>query len=497
MVKRCAWGSCKSDTRYPNRVQGVVFYPFPKPKTNLQKCQLWIRLCGRPHSRLNMDTITKNTYVCSKHFVNGAPTDEFPDPLDALDEKDLPKSPPEKKQRFEKSEARIETVEIIPSINTDLVCEDDPQRDLQNNVDTGTRLQHMAVISTIKSTSVEDSLRMTAYIQAEEIEHLKKQLSNMEYTSVTPELINNSSIANYFEFCTGFTFDMFNALCTFLRVPSDCTTPQTVNPLIYTKETRHTKTVPLRSQFLLVLMKLRNNYDTKDLAFKFQVDVQSVSLIINAWINYLYLRLGQISLWPHRDVISAQMPDNFKREFPTTFAIMDCIELRLERPTSLLLPSQTFSDSKTTNSLKGLVICDPRGSILFVSTLYTGTISDRDVFRQCGITTQLYHLIETGYLNPGDRLMADKGFQNQKDVEEIGLSLNIPLFAQRNRQLPFLGLQKKKMAKYRMHVKKAVAKIKKFKIVSEKIPNSILGNINQIWFVVSMLTNFQPHISGH
>ncbi|XP_072532968.1 uncharacterized protein [Salminus brasiliensis] len=448
------------------------------------------------HLRLLEAFITNHDNIgrFSKHFVNGAPTDQSPDPLDALDEKNIPKSPPKKKQKFEQSQTRIETVEIIPAINTGLAFEDDPQRHPQRDVDSGTRVQHMAVISTIRSTSVEDSLRMTAYIQAEEIEHLKKQLSTMQYTSVTPELINNSSIANYFEFCTGFTFDMFNGLCTFLRVPSDNTTPQTVIPLAYTKETRHTKTVPLRNQFLLVLMKLRNNYDVKDLAFKFQIDVQSVSLILNAWINYLYLRLGQISLWPHRDVISAHMPDGFKREFPTTFAIMDCTELKLERPTSLLLPSQTVSDSKTTNTLKGLVACDPRGSILFVSTLYTGTISDRDIFKQCGIITQLYHLIETGYLNPGDGLMADKGFQNQKDVEEIGLSLNIPPFAQRNEQMPFLDMQKKKMAKYRLHVKKAITKIKKFKIVSEKIPNSILGNINQIWFVVSMLTNFQPHI---
>ncbi|XP_036429311.1 uncharacterized protein si:dkey-20i10.7 [Colossoma macropomum] len=487
MVKRCVWGNCRSDTRYPNRVEGVSFYPFPKPKTNFQKCQLWIRLCGRPQHRLNIDTISKNTYVCSKHFVNGGPTEEFPDPLDALDEKNTPRSPPKKKQRCELTETINASTEVIPPDNTTLAREADliPYGSVDIMAGTG----GMA-LRQIKSTSVEDSLRMTAYIQSEEIKHLKKQLSELQYISVTPELINNSNIPNYFEFCTGFTFDMFNRLCAFLRVPTDCITPQTHIPLTYRKETWHTKKMPFRNQFLLVLMKLRNNYDMKDLAFKFQIDVKSTNLIFNAWINYLYLRLGQIPVWPHRDIITARMPDNFKKDFPTTFALLDCTELKLERPTSLLLPSQAVSDGKSSNTLKGLVACDPRGSILFVSMLYAGSISDKDIFQQCNITSLLYSLIQVGYLHPGDALMADKSFQNEKDVEEIGLCLSIPPFTKGSEQ------KTKKMAKHKANVKRAVAKIKKFKIVSDKIHTSTLGKINQIWFVVSMLTNFQPHILG-
>lgn len=64
MPKRCAYGLCKSDTRYPKSLDGVVeFFPFPKPKTQGEKCRAWIKQCGRPHSQLNVD---KNTYVCSK-----------------------------------------------------------------------------------------------------------------------------------------------------------------------------------------------------------------------------------------------------------------------------------------------------------------------------------------------------------------------------------------------------------------------------------------------
>lgn len=65
MVKRCAYGLCNySNTRYPDRNKGVLFYPFPKPKTNLEKCLRWIKACNRPHEQLNVDKITKNTHVC-------------------------------------------------------------------------------------------------------------------------------------------------------------------------------------------------------------------------------------------------------------------------------------------------------------------------------------------------------------------------------------------------------------------------------------------------
>ncbi|XP_061698895.1 ubiquitin thioesterase OTUB2-like isoform X2 [Syngnathoides biaculeatus] len=67
MVKRCSHGLCNSDDRYPERrVGGVRFVPFPKPKTQYEKCLRWIKLCGRPHHQLNPSNINRNTYVCTE-----------------------------------------------------------------------------------------------------------------------------------------------------------------------------------------------------------------------------------------------------------------------------------------------------------------------------------------------------------------------------------------------------------------------------------------------
>lgn len=66
MVKRCAWGQCTADDRYPDKLNGSYFLPFPKPKTQLEKCLRWIRACGRPHNQLNVELINKHRFVCSR-----------------------------------------------------------------------------------------------------------------------------------------------------------------------------------------------------------------------------------------------------------------------------------------------------------------------------------------------------------------------------------------------------------------------------------------------
>ncbi len=275
----------------------------------------------------------------------------------------------------------------------------------------------------------------------EELERLKTLLAQKEKENdllrekiqtlqacypLTPETINNSSVPNYFKYCTGFTYDEFNKLCRFFRLPDNETVPQTHILLKYDQLNRHIHHMPLRQQFLLVLMKLRQNFNLKELAFKFQIDVQSVNTLFSSWIDFMYGRLGNLSVWPHRDIITENMPDNYKAEFPTTFAILDCTEIKIEKPSSLLVQSQTYSNYKSTNTLKSLIACDPRGSIMFASTLFTGSISDQELFRQCKIKDLLKGLLQCGYLKRGDGLMVDKGFLIEKDVKELGLKLNIP-----------------------------------------------------------------------
>ncbi|KAI0237607.1 hypothetical protein LSAT2_011837 [Lamellibrachia satsuma] len=85
-TKHCCYGTCNSDSRYADRpdMQGVFFINFPKPKTQREKCEKWIRRCGRPKEQFNVDRVKKMTFICSKHFVGRkGPTSDHPDPTPA------------------------------------------------------------------------------------------------------------------------------------------------------------------------------------------------------------------------------------------------------------------------------------------------------------------------------------------------------------------------------------------------------------------------------
>ena len=80
MVKRCAWGTCNSDSRYPerlvNEVEGttVTFHPFPTEIRDKERRKTWIRACCRKDGFV----CTKDSYVCSLQFVDKkGPTEEY------------------------------------------------------------------------------------------------------------------------------------------------------------------------------------------------------------------------------------------------------------------------------------------------------------------------------------------------------------------------------------------------------------------------------------
>ena len=65
----------------------------------------------------------------------------------------------------------------------------------------------------------------------------------------------------------------------------------------------------------------------------------------------------------------------------------------------------TFSSHKNDNTYKALIGISPSGAITFVSKLFPGSISDKQLTCKSGILD---------LLEPGNSVMADKGF----DIEE-------------------------------------------------------------------------------
>ena len=115
-------------------------------------------------------------------------------------------------------------------------------------------------------------------------------------------------------------------------------------------------------------------------------------------------------------------------EHPNNIIIIDCTELKIQCPSSLVLQSQSYSNYKSTNTLKSLVGVDPKGGFMFVSQLYTGSISDKQIVTRSGFLELPSTKKQVSEVEDGDRIMADKGFDIEGDLKKIGLQLNIPPF---------------------------------------------------------------------
>lgn len=78
-------------------------------------------------------------------------------------------------------------------------------------------------------------------------------------------------------------------------------------------------------------------------------------------------KLSTLVFWPEREQLWNTMPVCFQYAFrKKVTVVIDCFELFIERPSSLLARAQTFSSYKHHNTIKILIGISPQGSIFFV-----------------------------------------------------------------------------------------------------------------------------------
>ena len=258
-------------------------------------------------------------------------------------------------------------------------------------------------------------------------------------------------------------------------------------------EERHSfsEKISSENQIFLVLMKLRQGFDNSDLSARFNLGPKVVSNIFINWINIMYTRLGGLCIWPDRKDLLSCAPEAFKIKFPSTILILDCTELKIQSPSDLVKQSQSYSSYKSHNTLKGLVGCSPAGCTIFVSELYTGSISDKKITEECGLYDVLKKKLEVGQILPGDGIMIDKGFSIKEELKNLGLEINVPPMGT---ELQFSAAdvqETRKIASCRVHVERAIRKIKTYKILKGVIPIKMIPHINQIWTVCALLSDFR------
>ncbi|KAG4073404.1 hypothetical protein HA402_005567 [Bradysia odoriphaga] len=249
---------------------------------------------------------------------------------------------------------------------------------------------------------------------------------------------------------------------------------------------------------ILTLMKLRLGLQFTDLGYRFQVSKQTASRAFFSCINTLYFKMKGMVYRPSREEVMNTMPNCFKTNFGDEVAhIIDCVELYIEAPYHFDTRIQCWSEYKHHYTLKYLVSITPQGMFEFISKGYGGRANDMLVTTSCNFLD---------ILEPGDLVLADKGF-NMHDVFKIrSVDLEIPAFVCNQQQLHPLAVEKtRKIANVRIHVERCIGLLRrKFMILHRIIPVSMLSKpvsasdnvpfMDKIITVCSALCNLCPTI---
>ena len=132
--------------------------------------------------------------------------------------------------------------------------------------------------------------------------------------------------------------------------------------------------------------------------------------------------------------------------------------------------------------MKLLVGIAPNCAITFLSDAWGGRASDQKITRESGFLE---------FVERGDVIMADRGFIIQEDLMALGATLEIPPPSSVIDQMTKKNVDKTKaIANARIHVERAIGRMKQFSILKNVLPMSLLALADDIIRVCGALCNF-------
>ena len=241
------------------------------------------------------------------------------------------------------------------------------------------------------------------------------------------------------------------------------------------------ESVTFEDQIFITLMKLRQNYTNLHLANLFSCSVGTISNIVTTFIHVLHAILFKDIMRdiPSRHKNSLCAPSSFA-QYTSCRIVIDCTDLEIATPKLMSLQNATYSSYRGMNSFKVIVGVAPNAVITYISNLYPGSISDKEIVRKSGLLNQMV---------TGDLILADKGFLIQ-DIVPKGVSVNIPPFLENGKFTPSEIKATKNIAKCRIHVERANARLKDFKILSF-VPPYLRCHADKVLQLCAALVNLQ------
>lgn len=256
---------------------------------------------------------------------------------------------------------------------------------------------------------------------------------------------------------------------------------QDVTPKRSLKSALYQKKLTLKEEFLMTLMRIRRGFPEEDLAARFHISTASVSMTLITWIKFLAKEFRCLVFMPTREQVKTNLPDAFRVRHGKVKHIIDCAETFIERPSDPVLQYATWSQYKHANTAKYFVCITPDGFISFISQAYPGRITDKQITTCCGWMDLLEEY---------DEVLADRGFLIREELLERRVHLRGPVGRRGIDQFSKADLaQIRGVANTRIHVERAISRIKHFKMLSHGVNLKTVPQLDDILLIASAICN--------
>ena len=213
--------------------------------------------------------------------------------------------------------------------------------------------------------------------------------------------------------------------------------------------------------------------------------MKKVSEIFSLTVKQMANALHKLTVFYSKEKVAETLPKTYQ-SMPGTRCIIDCSEIFIQRPYDLQFQSATWSDYKHHNTVKFLIGITPQGSICFLSKLWGGRATDRCLVVKSGFLD---------YIDKGDVIMADRGFQLHEEFLMREASLIVPPGKRGSNQMTRdKVLSTKKVANSRIHVERVIRRLKCFRFLSRSVCISNLPHLDNILIICSAIVNLQGPI---
>uniref|UniRef100_UPI0037E97926 uncharacterized protein n=1 Tax=Semicossyphus pulcher TaxID=241346 RepID=UPI0037E97926 len=391
---------------------------------------------------LSLKRPPKRIYVCSFHFVEKRPTKLHPDPELYLGD-DQPRWKGLKLTRVRKT-------------RVDNCSKEGGKNGLNSAVDHESSSSHFPVFPSKNkelSTGVVDHDH--SYYRL--VQDKATQCDEIGYF-----MLQNDSDALLY---TGIGLEVFHVLVESLETHD-----------------RRLFTMSVHDQVLMTLMKLKTNRETADLSRTFRVSQFTASSIISYWIEKLEQVLQSLILWLPKEAIQTTMPEAFKKNFPNTTCLVDVCVSRVENPLILSAGGESCSMFSLNKTMKYLVAVAPCGLFMFISAAYREHYGDKFITTDSGILD---------HLKPGDEVMVNRDLH----IKNWELEKQIRVVTPPSTETKTTDEQETCAGRVRIHVRRAIKRLKVYKILSQVVPISLAPQMNKIVRICAALVNLRGDLT--